>query len=154
MIIASFARFVVAATLAVTGATAAEVPTKFAPDFGCVARLPAPHPSGGRIKAHMRISCKRPVAAAHVEVQLWRLRARGWERIGTQAEQTKPSRVRTVDAATTAPANRDECYYYYRSTGKGHIIDWRGKQIGTPGEGVSFDQRYLKGLPPGCGTNW
>lgn len=142
-----------AATLTLAGAGSSVAPAKFAPSFGCVANLPAPHPSGGVIKAHMRISCKRAVAAAHVEVQLWRLRAWGWEKIGTPGGQTKADRVRTVDAAATATASPSECYYY-RSTGEGHIVDWRGEQIRTPGEGVNYDQRYLKGRPPGCGTSW
>jgi len=142
-----------AATLALAGASASVAPTKFAPSFGCVANLPAPHPSGGVIKAHMRITCKRAVSAAHVEVQLWRLRAWGWERIGTPGTYGNPKRVRTVDAAATAPASRDECYYY-RSTGEGYIIDWTGKQSRTPGEGYRLDQRLMKGLPPGCGAKW
>lgn len=153
MLVSSIARIAASAVLAVSPLSLGETPTKFAPDFGCVANLPAPHPSGGAIKAHMRISCKRPVAAAHVEVQLWRLRAWGWEKIGPLGKYTKPARVRTVDTFAAVPATRTECYYY-RSTGEGHIIDWRGERIDTPGEGVSYDQRYLKGLPPGCGTKW
>ena len=101
----------------------------------------------------MRISCKRQVAAARVEVQLWRLRAWGWEQIGELGRYRKPKAVRTVDAAATASASSDECYYY-RSTGRGYVIDWRGQRLDAPGEGVSYDQRYLKHLPPGCGTKW
>lgn len=152
MIVASLARLTVAAVAAASVSSVGAVPQKFAPEFGCVASLPSPHPSGGRIKAHMRISCKRPVALAHVEVKLWRLRSWGWEQIGKPEEYGKPG-ARTVDVATSAFANKDECYYY-RSTGEGYIIDWTGKQSRTPGEGYRLDQRLMKGLPPGCGAKW
>ena len=153
MLVSSLARIAAAAVVAVSSFSVGEAPRRFAPEFGCVARLPAPHPSGDVIKAHMRISCKRPVATARVEVQLWRLRVWGWEKIGPLGWHLTPWSVRTVDAAAIASASSDECYYY-RSTGEGYVITWHGVKIKTPGEGVNYDQRYLKGLPPGCGTKW
>lgn len=153
MIVTSIARIAVAVAVAFSSSSVSEGPTRFASKFGCVASLPAPHPSGSAIKAHMRISCRASVAAAHVEVQLWRLRAWWWEKIGKPGEYSRPSEVRTVDTFATAAASPSDCYYY-RSTGKGHIFDWRGLRIDTPGEGVNYDERYKKGLPPGCGTKW
>jgi hypothetical protein len=152
MIVPSLARIIMTVVVTASIPSVGEVPLKFAPQFGCVASLPSPHPSGGFIKAHMRITCKRPVAKAHVEVQLWRLRAWGWEEIGTFKEYNNTG-VRTADVAAVVTAARSDCYYY-RSTGDGFIIDWNGRQIRTPGEGFSLDQRMLKGLPPGCGTKW
>lgn len=153
MAVASVVRIVVASVVALTVSSVGAAPTRFAPEFNCFASLPAPHPSGGMIKAHMRISCKRQVAAAYVEVHLWRLRSWGWEEIGKRGRYDRAKPVRTADTFARAAAASDECYYY-RSTGKGHIINWQGEQLDAPGEGVNYDQRYLNHLPPGCGTNW
>lgn len=153
MLTSSVARIARAAVVAVAVWSVGATPTRFAPAFNCLASLPAPHPSGGLIKAHMRISCKRQVASARVEVRLWRLRSWGWEAIGKPGGFKNPKPVRTVDTFAQATAASDECYYY-RSTVTGHIITWTGEQIDAPGEGVNYDQRYRKGLPPGCGTRW
>lgn len=64
MIVPVLARMTIAAVVAISVSSVGQAPAKFAPEFACVADLPAPHPSGGLIKAHMRISCKRQVLAA------------------------------------------------------------------------------------------
>lgn len=153
MIFSSAARIAIAAMIAIALPSVGTAPKRFAPEFNCFASLPAPHPSGGLIKAHMRISCKRQVASAQVEVQLWRLRSWGWEEIGNPGLYKKSRPVRTVDTFASAAVTGADCYYY-RSTGRGYVITWKGERIEAPGEGVNFDQRYVKRLSPGCGTKW
>lgn len=120
--------------------------------IGCAATLDSPHPSRGLIKAHMRIKCRRPVLGGHVENQLWRLRWWGWEAVGEAGNFTNSKPGKYFD--THAEWQPDEGCYYYRNTGSGWIISNDGVQIPTPGAGVNYDQRWKKGLPPGCGTHW
>lgn len=119
--------------------------------YNCSARVDAPHPSGGLIKSHTRIRCKFLVKDAKVTSQLWRLRAWGWERIGPLSEYKASHAGKFFD--TSAKWKPDGCYYY-RATGMGYITGFDGVRIDTPGAGINYDRRFLKGLPPGCGTNW
>lgn len=125
---------------------------QFAGEFGCVATLASPHPSGKEIKGHMRIQCTEVVPRAYVHVQLWRLRWWGWESVGTAGNFESNRAGRTFD--TAAHFTPGGGCYYYRSTGSGYVIDLKGERHPTPGTGVNFDQRFLKQLPPGCGSKW
>lgn len=101
----------------------------------------------------MRIKCKQPVALAHIEVQLWRLRWWGWEQVGKPGLFENARGGRTFDTwAEFRPAPSD-CYYY-QSTGEGYVIDNFGQRQNAPGLGRNYDPRLLKSLPPGCGSTW
>lgn len=143
---------VVATLMATANSAVTNASQRFAEGHECDAILASPHPSSGIIKAHMRVRCKHAVAKGHVEAQLWRLRWWGWEAIGTPGSYTNMRGGRTFDvAAVERPGGG--CYYY-RSTGSGYVVDLMGQIHHTPGQGVNYDRRYSKGLPPGCGTSW
>ena len=124
----------------------------FGGDHNCSATLDSPHPSGSVIKSHMRIRCAKPVLKGEVTAQLWRLRWWGWEAVGKPARYPGNKPGRFFDAS--AKWNPRKGCYYYRSTGSGWILRGDGVVVSTPGEGVNYDQRWLKGLPPGCGVKW
>jgi len=145
------AKSIVALVATAAALTSSSPQTPFAGSHGCVARIDSPHPSKGVIKSHTRIQCRRQVLGGGVSSQLWRRRAWGWERVG---ELKRYDRVTTASRIETASQWKPDGCYYYRATGRGYVISGDGIRVDTPGEGVNFDQRYLKGLPPGCGTKW
>lgn len=143
---------VIGSILISSTALAVQPVASFGGAAGCKATLDSPHPSMGYIKSHMRISCVRKVAAAHVEARLWRLRWWGWEAVTDPTQYDKKDGGRTFD--TAARFKPDSGCYYYRSTGSGFVIGFDGTRYDTPGVGVNYDQRFSKGRPAGCGASW
>ena len=120
--------------------------------YGCAAILDSPHPSGGFIKGHMTIKCSRPVALGHVENQLWRLRAWGWEAVGEPSQFTNKKGGKYFDTAVSIRPGSD-CYYY-RNTGSGFVLGFDRVRYAPPGVGLNYDIRFKRKLPPGCGARW
>lgn len=148
------ANIFLALTLVLTPAIGAETDSRvtFGGEHNCSATIDSPHPSGNVIKSHMRIRCAKPVLKAEVGVQLWRLRWWGWEAVGKPGKYPSKRPGKFFDTeATWKPGNG--CFYY-RSTGSGWVLRGDGVVVPTPGEGVNYDQRWLKGLSPGCGLKW
>jgi hypothetical protein len=114
--------------------------------YGCVGQSPSPHPSGSVIRAHATMTCSIRLSG-YVYASLWRSRWYGYEKMAENS-------YRNAYASywdTTADWNPGSNCHYYRNNGRFEVYS----PTGTYTLALQwYDQRYLNGLPEGCGVNW